>query len=80
MWTITNDKSWASLKTQFDWVADMQAVPQDARHHTEGNVAVHTQMVLQALQEQPDFQSLPPQEQEILWAAGSRRVKETSDY
>jgi len=66
MWTIINDKNWASLEAQFSWVAAMPAVPQDARHHAEGNVAVHTQMVLAALQEQPDYQCLPPQQQEIL--------------
>ncbi|HSC38025.1 MAG TPA: AAA family ATPase [Chitinophagaceae bacterium] len=69
MWTITNDKNWAALEAQFEWVAAMRAVPQDARHHAEGNVAVHTQMVLQALQEQPDYQRLPPPDQEVLWAA-----------
>lgn len=61
MWTITNNKSWQHLEETFDWVANMQAVPQDARHHAEGNVAIHTQMVLQALEEQTLYQQLDAQ-------------------
>lgn len=38
-------------------------------HHEEGSVAVHTRMVLEALQQQPEYRALPAQEQEILWAA-----------
>lgn len=63
MWTITGNKNWQHLEETFDWVADMQAVPQDTRHHAEGNVAIHTQMVLQALEEQPLYQQLDAQQQ-----------------
>lgn len=69
MWTITNNRSWSYLEQQYDWVRDMQHVPQDPIHHGEGNVAIHTQMVLDALQQQPAYNSLSAQEQEILWAA-----------
>lgn len=47
----------------------MQHVPQDPRHHAEGNVAIHTQMVLDALQQDPAFWQLDAQAQEVLWAA-----------
>lgn len=69
MWAITNNKNWQYLEETFAWVADMQGVKQDARHHAEGNVAIHTQMVLQALEEQQQYQQLDAQQQAILWAA-----------
>jgi putative nucleotidyltransferase with HDIG domain len=69
MWTITENKDWAYLETRFDWIKRMTDVPQDAIYHAEGNVAIHTKMVLKALTEQPAYQQLSAQEQEILWAA-----------
>ena len=69
MWTITDNKDWQYLEKRFPWVADMRAVPQDALHHAEGNVAIHTQMVIAALLAEPAYQALGPQEQEVLWAA-----------
>lgn len=69
MWTIYNHKNWSDLEQRFSWVKRMNEVPQDSRYHAEGNVAVHTQMVLDALQVQDDFLQLEEQEQELLWAA-----------
>lgn len=48
----------------------MHSVPQSPVHHAEGDVATHTQMVLSALCSLPEFNALPEQEREILWAAG----------
>ena len=69
MFTISENKSWQFLEERFDWVADMQTVPQDERHHAEGNVAIHTQMVLRALKEDAAYNILDVQQQEILWGA-----------
>ena len=69
MWTITNDKNWKTLEEKFSWVAVMKTVPQDARHHAEGDVAIHTGMVLKALTGTPEFQVLSAQQQECLWAS-----------
>lgn len=69
MWTLSNNKDWQSLEEQFDWVRDMKQVPQDPRHHAEGNVAIHTQMVLAELTKTESFQTLTAHEQELLWAA-----------
>jgi putative nucleotidyltransferase with HDIG domain len=69
MWTISDNKEWAYLETNLPWVADMRHTPQDRIFHGEGDVAIHTQMVLQALQQEPAWQTLTPQEKEILWAA-----------
>ncbi|WP_341842902.1 AAA family ATPase [Chitinophaga caseinilytica] len=69
MWTLSNNKSWEHLEQTFAWVRDMAATPQDPAHHAEGDVAVHTRMVLEALCADAAFMELPPQEQEVLWAA-----------
>ena len=68
-WKLTDNKNWDSLEQQFRWVQDMNFVMQHYLHHEEGSVAVHTRMVLEALQQQPEYRALPAQEQEILWAA-----------
>lgn len=68
MWTLTEHKQWSDLR-KFSWVADMHGVPQSPVHHAEGDVAVHTQMVLQAVEQLPEYRALPAQEQEILWAS-----------
>lgn len=69
MWMISNNKQRSCLEETFSWVRDMNGVPQDAVHHAEGDVAVHTFMVLDCLTQLPAWQALPPQEQEILWAS-----------
>ncbi|MCW3092208.1 MAG: Poly(A) polymerase [Ferruginibacter sp.] len=68
MWTLTKNKSWQQLQ-QYSWVKDMQGVPQSPVHHAEGSVAIHTQMVLEALVNLPEFKSLDQQAQENLWVA-----------
>ncbi|AOM76222.1 poly(A) polymerase [Pedobacter steynii] len=69
MWTISKNKSWPELEKQFDWVRAMEEVPQDEIYHAEGNVAIHTQMVLAALENEAGYQQLGDQEKEILWAS-----------
>jgi hypothetical protein len=49
MWTISENKQWTDLENRFDWVKRMKVVPQDPRYHAEGDVAIHTQMVLEAV-------------------------------
>ncbi len=68
MWQLTKEKHWDYLLKNFDWVKDMEAVPQDPKHHAEGNVDVHTQMVVKELLALPEFQKLDEQAKEILWA------------
>lgn len=70
IWQLTKNKDWVSLEKQFSWVADMKQVPQHVLHHAEGDVAIHTQMVLEELQRSSFFQTLSGQDKEILWAAG----------
>jgi len=65
---LFENKNWEQLRKQYSWVADMHGVPQDVQHHAEGDVAVHTQMVLQQLESLPEFIALDADAQEILWA------------
>lgn len=69
MWVLTKSKNWNDLKQQFDWVADMHGVAQDKAHHAEGDVAIHTEMVLGCLEGLDSFKLLTEQDRELLWAA-----------
>jgi putative nucleotidyltransferase with HDIG domain len=66
---IIANKDWKSLLATYSWVRDMQGVPQDARHHAEGDVAIHTQMVLEALTAQPAYRALNAHVQDAVWTA-----------
>lgn len=69
MWRIATNKNWSSLEQEFDWVTDMSGIPQDPIFHAEGDVAIHTQMVLAELLDMDDYQSLEEQQRELLFAA-----------
>ena len=66
---IIENKEWNALSANYTWIADMQGVPQDKRHHAEGDVAIHIQMVLQELLNLKEYQSLDDNAKEILWMA-----------
>ena len=59
---------WAELQT-FDWVRALEACPQDPIHHAEGNVWIHTRMVLESLATLPAYRALGPQEQVQVFVA-----------
>lgn len=59
---------WADLQV-FPWVRALEACPQDAIHHAEGNVWIHTRMVLETLVELPAFQALAAPEQRAVYIA-----------
>src|SRR3569833_104645 len=69
MWTLSENKDWHYLESNFVWVSRMNGVPQDVIHHAEGDVAIHTQMVLDELLKQETYKQLDGQQKEILWAA-----------
>lgn len=69
IWKLSKQKDWEALESQFSWVADMKYVEQHKKHHAEGNVAIHTRMVIDELQNLPEYQILSEQNKEILWAA-----------
>lgn len=69
MWRLTENIHWESLRDTFAWIRDMEGVEQDPIYHAEGDVAIHTQMVLAALQGLSEFQALEEQDQQVLIAA-----------
>lgn len=69
MTSLLYNKDWPDLREQFSWVADMDTVEQHHLHHGEGNVAVHTQMVISELEKLSAYQLLAQKEKEILWIA-----------
>ena len=68
MWQIVNTTNWASIRNKFSWIRDMEGVPQNPIYHAEGDVAIHTEMVLNALLELPEYKALNEQDQQILIA------------
>lgn len=56
-----------ALSEKYSWVADMQGVPQSAIHHAEGDVAIHTQMVLDELVKLEAYQNMSVQNRQVLW-------------
>lgn len=69
MWRLTDNLEWESLRNTFPWIRDMEGVEQDPIFHAEGNVAIHTRMVLAALQGLTEFKALDQQTQEVMIAA-----------
>jgi predicted kinase len=59
---------WDDLQV-FPWVRALEACPQDAIHHAEGNVWIHTRMVLETLVEMPAFQTLGADDQRAVYVA-----------
>lgn len=69
MWKLSENKEWQYLTERFNWVEDMHGVPQDPHHHAEGDVAIHTQMVIAELLKTEFYQNTDKQTQEILWTS-----------
>lgn len=61
---------WESLQA-FEWIRELRSCPQDPIHHAEGDVWIHTRMVLEALQAGPAFAEAGDGERGILWAAAA---------
>lgn len=61
--------NWDRLEKQFSWFSEMRDVPQDPYWHAEGDVFVHTKMVVDALIQLPEFKVLSGQDKHMLFAA-----------
>ena len=59
---------WDALDAELSWVRAM-GLPADPIHHAEGNVWIHTRMVLEALVALPRWRALPTRERELVFAA-----------
>ena len=53
----------------YDWIEDMKSTPQDSIYHAEGNVFIHTQMVLDELVKLKEYQELSIQDKHILYTS-----------
>lgn len=59
---------WDALQA-FDWVRTLESCPQDPVHHAEGNVWIHTRMVLETLVGLPAYRALPAEDQRAVYLA-----------
>ena len=50
---------WNKMEIRYDWFGDMHDVMQDPIWHAEGDVYVHTKMVVEELLEIPEYRRLP---------------------
>ncbi len=57
------------IEQEFPQLRRMEGCPQDATHHAEGDVLVHTRMVVEALTSLPAWRELPQPEREIVFTA-----------
>jgi predicted kinase len=60
---------WDRLDREFSWVRDLKDVPQDPVYHAEGDVWIHTRMVMEALTELDGYQALGAGDRETLFFA-----------
>lgn len=61
---------WAGIADAFAWFRALEGCPQDPVFHAEGDVAIHTRMVVAALLDDPEWRALPASErQSLFWAA-----------
>lgn len=63
------DVPWSEIRDAFGWVRDLAGVPQDAVHHGEGDVEVHTRMACEALASLPRWRARPAGERVRLFTA-----------
>lgn len=61
------DFDFKTYRTNYQWVQDMFKTEQDSIFHAEGNVGIHTELVMNAVKILPEFQTLTAVEQEILF-------------
>jgi putative nucleotidyltransferase with HDIG domain len=60
---------WERVEQEFPAVGRMAGCAQDSVHHAEGDVLVHTRMVVEALASMPAWRALPRAEREIVFTA-----------
>jgi len=66
---IDQEIDWDVLERTLSWLSELKDVPQEPEWHQEGNVFIHTQMVISALLELPEFIQLSEQEKHIVFTA-----------
>ncbi|HTK11285.1 MAG TPA: AAA family ATPase [Ktedonobacteraceae bacterium] len=61
--------NWEGMQRQFSWLQAMDGVPQSPIYHAEGNVLIHTGMVVSELIKLAEWRNLPEDERQILFAS-----------
>ena len=61
--------SWDRLNQDFPWLEPLKNTPQDPGWHAEGNVWIHTRMVLEELVAMPEWQALEEPDRSLLFLA-----------
>ncbi len=64
-WTL----AWQDLEESFPWLQTLAGVPQDSIFHAEGDVLIHTRMVVESLVSLAGWRALPPEERALLFAS-----------
>lgn len=60
---------WPALQAQFSWLRAMDGVPQNPVYHAEGDVLIHTRMVVEAMLALREWRELAPADRQALFAA-----------
>ena len=60
---------WAALEAACPWVPSLRGCEQDAIHHAEGDVWIHTRMVAEAMAAMPAWRALPADERALVFSA-----------
>ena len=66
---IGNTFDWKKITAEYDWVQLLKDTPQDPIYHVEGDVYVHTKMVLDELIQLKSWQNLNETNRSILFVA-----------
>jgi len=59
---------WTLLNKEYAWLRNLKDCPQDKIYHAEGDVWVHTKMVVEELLALPAYQNLAYEEKQIVYA------------
>lgn len=62
---------WDGLDETYEWIRCLRECPQSPIFHAEGDVWIHTRMVLEELAKLPAWRMLPPADRELLFAAAA---------
>lgn len=68
-YNVGEEINWQEIESKFDWFRDMKGVQQNPIWHAEGDVFIHTKMVIKSLLSLPEFKILTEQEKQILFTA-----------
>ncbi|MBI5531151.1 MAG: AAA family ATPase [Deltaproteobacteria bacterium] len=60
---------WTALQEAFPWVHALHVCPQDPSYHGEGDVGVHTRMVLEAMASLESFRALSERDRKTVYLA-----------